>query len=39
MLEEVIEDEKNKINKHDFYFETSLYDEIKISDLEDNFFE
>lgn len=31
--------EINKITKHDFYFETSLYDEVKISDLENDFFE
>lgn len=31
--------EIKKITKHDFYFETALYDEVKISDLEEEFFE
>lgn len=31
--------DKKKVTKHDFYFETSLYDEIKTSDLEDDFFD
>jgi len=38
MAEENQEQEVKIISKHDFYFETPLYDKISLSNLEENFF-
>lgn len=35
---DIVKNEEKKINSHDFYFETSLYNWIKIENLEDNVF-